>query len=488
MASAPDLYPVLSQSVSETLWPAQVFRNRPGQDDLIAANLVETDAHGELLGPLLPLRHPQETNILTYITYGPITVDKPPLYPSVIYGNTMTAAWTDTRSPALAIVARGDQIVTISPSEFSVRSQSRIGIAHTVRCERGRWSCECPFFGETKQECVHILSVRFRAGFQAPSEPQTNPPCRRCGSGDVEGAGIRQNKSGPVRRFLCRACGASFSGKEGFHNRRSDPEVIAKALDLYFRGTSLRQVADHFAQAYGLKVSDTTVYRWVAHYGRLASEWMEKQGAEVGRQWHVDERVVNVNGEHAFLWNVMDSETRFLLASRISKGRSVKDARTALRAASRAAGKVEPKEVRSDGYPGYPEAIKSEFGRPRLPSDAPRDTKHRFGRSVWRPHKLVPSIRAPESNNILERLNGTSKDRTKTMRAYDNLAGADALSLGWQVHYNMVRPHIALNGATPGECAGLPDLGGFKWRAILGLASRRSEGVSEGKPDTGSKA
>jgi len=389
-------------------------------------------------------------------------------------------AWSDARSPALAIVARGDQIETVSPSEFRVRSQSRPDTTYTVSAERGRWSCGCAFFTETKDSCIHILSVRFRAGFQEPANPETVPPCRKCKSRDVERAGVRQNKSGPVRRFLCRACGVGFSGTEGFHNRRSDPEVIAKALDLYFRGTSLRQVADHFAQAYGLKVSDTTVYRWVAHYSRVAAEWMESQGAKVGTQWHVDERVVNVNGENHYLWNVMDSETRFLLASRISKGRGLREARAAFKDAKRMTGD-RPVKVLSDGYAAYPEAVKREFGRRRGPGDEPRseeNMKDASTRAVFTPHRVVPSIRAPDSNNILERLNGTSKDRTKTMRAYDNDRGASALSRGWQVHYNLVRPHLAL-GMTPGEAAGIAPIAGFRWRTILEMATRKTQNVPE---------
>lgn len=394
----------------------------------------------------------------------------------------MTAAWTDSRTPALAIVARGDQIETISTAEFKVRSQSRPDELYTVSVLRNRWSCTCPFSRESDgRACIHILAVKFRSGLQekAPTV-EAGPTCDRCHSSDVIRSGHRLNKSGAVRRFRCETCGSYFSGMEGFHKRRADPDMIAKALDLYFRGTSLRQVAEHFAQTYNLPVSDTTIYRWVAHYGRLAAEWVGQQGAKVGDQWHVDERVVNINGEHAYLWNVMDAETRFLLASRISKGRSVEDARTALQTANRSTA-VEPKEVRTDGYPGYPEAIKQEFGRPRLPTDGPRNLKSRFGRSVWTPHKVVPSIRAPESNNILERLNGTSKDRTKTMRAYDNLRGADNLSVGWQAHYNLVRNHLAL-GTTPGVAAGLPDLGTFRWRALLDLATTTNS--STGNPDS----
>jgi transposase-like protein len=386
----------------------------------------------------------------------------------------MTAAWQDARTPALAIVARGDQIEAVSQSEFKVRSQSRPGEAYTVTVQRKLWSCTCAFCVEGKgRHCIHILAAKFRLGLQEKvPEVEAGPTCERCHSSDVIQSGHRRNKSGVVRRFRCKTCGAYFSGKEGFHKRRSDPDMIAKALDLYFRGTSLRQVADHFAQAYGLKVSDTTVYRWVTHYSALAAEWMESQDAKVGETWHVDERVVNVNGEHHYLWNVMDSETRFLLASRISKGRGIPEARAAFRDA-KATTDVRPTEVRSDGFGAYPYAIKREFGR-NLSGKAAR----RAGTNYANPHRVVPSIRAPESNNLLERLNGTSKDRTKTMRAYDNDRGAAALSVGWQVHYNFVRNHLAL-GTTPALAAGLPDLGTFRWRGLLDLATSRIEATEE---------
>jgi hypothetical protein len=127
--------------------------------------------------------------------------------------------------------------------------------------------------------------------------------------------------------------------------------------------------------------------------------------------------------------------------------------------------------------PTYPAAIKKEFGRRRLPTDPPADAHH-APKTYFTPHRVVPSIQAPESNNILGRLNGTSKDRTKTMRAYDNDRGASALSEGWQVHYNMVRDHLAL-GTTPGAVAGLPQLQGFRWRSLIDLAIKSRERVPQ---------
>jgi putative transposase len=393
--------------------------------------------------------------------------------------------WTDSRTPALAIVARGDQIEAVSPAEFKVRSQSHPDQVYAVSVQRNRWACTCAYAaGSGGRSCIHVLAVKLRAGLrERPLPPEAGPECEKCHSSDVILSGRRLNKSGAVRRFRCKTCGAYFSGKEGFHKRRADPDLISKALDLYFRGTSFRQVAEHFAQAYNLPVGATTVYRWVTHYSALAAEWMDKQGAKVGETWHVDERVVNVNGEHRFLWNVMDSETRFLLASTISQGRGIPEARRAFQKA-KCATQVRPNEIRSDGYPGYPESIKREFGRYKRPDEPRSGLKHGGSKAMWSPHRVVPSIRAPESNNILERLNGTSKDRTKVMRAYDNDRGAEALSQGWQTHYNLVRNHLAL-GTTPGLAAGLPDLGTFRWRTLLDLATSRIGTVARevGGPD-----
>ena len=55
------------------------------------------------------------------------------------------------------------------------------------------------------------------------------------------------------------------------------------------------------------------------------------------------------------------------------------------------------------------------------------------------------------------------------MRAYDNDAGAAAMSEGWRVHYNLIRSHLAL-GTTPGIAAGLPRVSG--WRELIDLATR----------------
>ncbi|MCI4352048.1 MAG: DDE-type integrase/transposase/recombinase [Thermoplasmata archaeon] len=379
-------------------------------------------------------------------------------------------AWTDQRTPALAIVGRGDQIRALGPTTFSVCSQSDRGLFHHVWKDGARWNCDCPFFSATQKTCVHILAVRFREGLQESAPTHEDAVlCDRCQSVAVIRFGLRHNKSGDVPTYLCRTCGKRFAGHEGFHKRRADPEKIALALDLYFRGMSVRKVADHFAQVHRLKVNASTVYRWVRYYSKLAAEWMDAQGARTSDRWHIDETVVGVNGVNKYLWNVLDHDTRFLLATHISKDRSLADTRAPL-AKAKAVTEDRPADVLSDGMMAYPEAVKQELGHRATPLDDPKHVHAGW----FNPHKRVPSIRAKESNNRIERFQGTEKERTKVMRSFDNDGGAAGLMEGFRVHYNLVKTHQKL-GTTPGEAAGIPTADGFRWRQILHEATTRKE-------------
>ncbi len=58
-------------------------------------------------------------------------------------------------------------------------------------------------------------------------------------------------------------------------------------------------------------------------------------------------------------------------------------------------------------------------------------------------------------SNIIERFQGTIRDRTKVVRGYKTLPTARVIIDGFMVHYNFFRPHIGLNGKTPAEVAGI---------------------------------
>ncbi len=374
----------------------------------------------------------------------------------------MIKTWKDQQTPALAIVARGDQISTDNPHSFKVKSQSNQEQTYHIAKQGDKYTCTCEHYQET-QTCIHVLAVKFRKDLKQSIKNVigTKPICEQCNSHNVVKNGKRKNKSGTINRYLCKECGHRFTDNQGFQKKRAEPEKIALALDLYYRGLSVRKVAEHFKQVHNLDVSHMTVYRWIEQYSRLASEWMNSQQVHTGERWHIDETIVKVNGEHRYLWNVLDNETRFLLATHVSKNRSLLNTRMPIKKAKKVTSD-RPKEVFTDGMMAYPSAVVKELGK--------RGVKGHRG--FWSPHVRVPSIRAKESNNIIERLHGSEKERIKVMRGFDQDNGCATLSEGFRVHYNLIRDHQTL-GITPGEKAGLLRIDGFRWLEVLKKSTKK---------------
>jgi hypothetical protein len=77
---------------------------------------------------------------------------------------------------------------------------------------------------------------------------------------------------------------------------------------------------------------------------------------------------------------------------------------------------------------------------------------------------------------IMERLNGNIKQRTKTMRGMWCGGTAKQIIDFCQVHYNFIRPHSALHNRTPAEVVGIvPHWSGNKWEKIIEVSAVASQ-------------
>ena len=71
-------------------------------------------------------------------------------------------------------------------------------------------------------------------------------------------------------------------------------------------------------------------------------------------------------------------------------------------------------------------------------------------------------------SSTIERMNGTIRQREKVTRNYWRVATAKQLMRTFEIYYNFVRGHMALNGKTPAEMAGLElGLNGNKWKELI---------------------
>jgi hypothetical protein len=124
----------------------------------------------------------------------------------------------------------------------------------------------------------------------------------------------------------------------------------------------------------------------------------------------------------AFLWNVMDRKTRFLLASKVSEARDINGAVAVFKEAIKNAHGNEPQQVLTDSYRAYREGIAQNFS----------NADHIAKCGVNKPHS---------NNNRAERLNGTLRERTKVVRAWKK--HKTPLAEGQRIQYNFAS-HIWL--------------------------------------------
>ncbi len=106
---------------------------------------------------------------------------------------------------------------------------------------------------------------------------------------------------------------------------------------------------------------------------------------------------------------------------------------------------MQPTFLITDGCVSYAQSIKTE-----LPETA---------------HVRLRTIRDKRiNNNIIERLNGTVRDRIKTMRGLHSERTADEMTAAIANYYNFIRPHSAI-GTTPAQAAGIKQEP--NWRELI---------------------
>jgi putative transposase len=361
----------------------------------------------------------------------------------------------------LAILALGNQIKRVNEETYRVRSQSNGGW-YVVTQLGNEWHCECPDHLLRQVTCKHIHAVNFslnlrqkvtsgNLGLDIASSDEEQ--CAICGSTHIQKWGWRYRKDGSrVQRYKCLACSHRWNAKnEGFDHMRANPHAITVALDLYFKGVSLRKIVDHLKQFERVNVSHVAVLYWIQKYVALMRNYVDTLKPELSRVFHADETKVNIRGEWIWLWHLMDGDTRFLLANHVSHGRKISDAREAFREAKIVA-KVDPRVLLTDGLESYGPAAEKEFP----------ETIHiaRIG------------IQGRINNNRMERYHSTFKERSKVMRAIKK--HDSAFIEGQRIYYDYLRPHTALEGKTPAQAAGIElNLTENKWGSLIKKASKK---------------
>jgi len=360
-------------------------------------------------------------------------------------------------------IAEKSAISENADGSFSVPSQTREGVSYTVKVFGEAWVCDCPDFenrADQIETCKHAFAVRFwiasRVELQAKPKPKVFSEdavqCPKCGSIRV----VRFGNYNGKQLFKCKDCKTKF--REGLIKKaRYTPETIALTLDLYFSGLSLRKITRTLNDHFDLTMGATTVYDWIQRFVPRISEYVSALTPQLSQTWQADEVFVKMKGGEgiknmermAYLWNVMDRKTRFLLASKLSKHRDDDGAIKAMLEAKKNAHDSQPEAIITDAHRSYNEGISYAWFNGQKP-------KH-IARAGLRKHDAT--------NNRIERLNGTVRERVKVQRGWKSMK--TPIAEGQRIHYNFVKPHMALEGQTPAQVAGVGVDGKNKWMVLL---------------------
>ena len=263
-----------------------------------------------------------------------------------------------------AIAQSANQIQRIDEILYTVSSQSGNG-EYALFMVDGEWHCECPDHTYRHVKCKHLFALEFSLNIKEHIkknriiEEVTISSCVYCHSSNLKKFGVRHNKAGDIQRFLCVDCGKTFSVNIGFERMKHNPQAITAAMNFYFNGESLRNTTKSL-KLLGVKVCHRTVYNWIQKYVRLMRDYVETLTPNVSDTWAGDEIYLKVRGNMKYLFSLMDSESRLIIAQEVAETKEKHDARVLFFRAKRLMGKT-PKKLITDGLPSYSVACNQVF-------------------------------------------------------------------------------------------------------------------------------
>jgi transposase-like protein len=274
--------------------------------------------------------------------------------------------------------------------------------------------------------------------------------CKYCNSENVVKNGSAKGE--PI--FKCKDCGHRFTYGSDFPRMRIQSRIISSSIDMYFEGLSVRKIQTQIKKLFGVDVSQMAVWKWIMKYSKLVSKYVETLSPQLLGIYHVDETAIKCKGVQKWFWEIIDEQTKFLVASHLSGSRTTEDAIQLFEKSLKIA-KRKPISIYCDGLPAYLDSYNHVFrtlkkeGRPELI------------RKV--------GIRNIHNQNPVERLHTTLKDRLRPARGLKDEETVRTLLEGWVVHYNYVRKHQTLK-MTPAQASGInmePD-----WNVLVKEATK----------------
>jgi len=237
---------------------------------------------------------------------------------------------------------------------------------------------------------------------------------------------------------------------------KTPAKQIASALGMYYGGMSLDAIQQQFRQDHNNDMSESNYWNWVVRFTKQAIRQAKDFKPKVGNHWVADETYMKLRGRNIYFWDIIDSDTCYLLATHVSFTRSGRDAKRLMKLAERRAGKT-PAMVTTDKLRAYIVGIEDAYGA---------DTKHVQGG----PFKFKVD---DESTAQIERFHKTLEQRTRVFQKYNDIDTIRLLTDGWLINYNFFKQNEGCGNIPPAQA--MSEIVPFKdWNDVV---------IPEGTPD-----
>ncbi|MGZ2454347.1 putative transposase [Rhizobium ruizarguesonis] len=136
-----------------------------------------------------------------------------------------------------------------------------------------------------------------------------------------------------------------------YKNHRFPPQIIARAVWLYFRfPLSLRLVEEMLLER-GIVVSYETIRRWCRKFGAAYARQLRRKKPSRKDIWHLDEVVISIGGQKHWLWRAVDQDG-YVLDEIVQTRRDTKAAKRLLVRLLKKQG-LSPKRIVTDKLRSY---------------------------------------------------------------------------------------------------------------------------------------
>lgn len=354
-----------------------------------------------------------------------------------------------------------DEFTYLVPSQFD--STKKYRVTHL-----DSYSCECEDFKRrcigTGLYCKHIKAIilfqKVKGAYGVEDvikqeidmiiDTPESDCCPSCNSKELIKRGIRKTATEQKQRYSCKDCKKRFV-LSPIKKIKGNAKFVCLAMDCYYKGLSYRDISDQFKQFYGLSLHHETIRRWVLNFSKVMEKYSKTLQPKTSGTWNADETMTLTKKGHfdyEYVWNVMDNQTKFLLASINSgKERNIENAKAVMREAWQQNKEI-PQTIITDRLASYQDGISKTF--------------RNWGTQRKVKHISILGKRKEINNNAIENLNGQQKEFHKVRRGVNEVQNyAD----GFKVFHNFVRKGVKDN-LTPAERCGIR-IKGNRWEAML---------------------